>query len=89
MKMSNNGQNKQIAVTGSGIDDYKKLASFLREKGYSLGGILADLKEGDTVVAVIVDPKTKTAYNTSVTIMACRASCGLKPVTVDEFINNQ
>ena len=87
--MNSNGQNKQIAVTGSSIDDYMRLVSFLKGKGYSLGGILSDLKKDDTVVAVIVDPKTKTAYNTSVTIMACRASCGLKPVTVDEFINNQ
>ena len=80
---------KQIAVTGRSIDDYRRLVSLLKREGYSIKGNLADLKEGDKVVAVIVDTGDMTAYNTSVTIMACRATCGLKPITVEDFIQKQ
>lgn len=69
---------KQIAVSGKSIDEYKRLVSFLKEEGYKLQGIFADLKDDDTVVAVIVDSDNMVAYNTSVAILAYRAASGLK-----------
>lgn len=80
---------KQIAVSGKSIDEYKRLVSFLKEEGYKLQGILADLKDDDTVVAVIVDSDNMVAYNTSVTIMACRAASGLKAISVEAFMKKQ
>ena len=81
MKMNN-----KVTVTGKSIDDYRRLISCLKREGYSLQGKLADFKDDDNVVAVMVDSENMVAYNTSVTVMACRATCGLKPVTVEDVI---
>ena len=79
----------QIAIVGKDIDDYRRLAAFLKDEGCTLTGRLAELNDDDKIIAVIVDTDRMEAHETSTMIMACRASCGLPALTAREYIDSK
>ena len=75
----------QIAVKGRSKDDYKKLVTFLNERGYKLSESLELLKGYDQIKAVMIDHDTKSANIPSTMIMACYVTCKKKVLSVDEY----
>ena len=77
--------NNQIAVKGRSKDDYRKLAAFLKERGYKLSESLESLKDYNQIKAIMIDHDTKSAHIPSTMIMACYVACKKKVLSVEEY----
>lgn len=79
---------EQIPLKHENLDELKKVIKFLKDKGYKILHGLNNLKEGDHIVAAVIDIEEKSVRTTNITCMARWCDFKRKPLSVDHFINN-
>ena len=85
---SNKRSVKQIPLRYETVDEIRELVKFLKEKGYKILHGLDNLKEGDHVVAVVIDIEDKDVHTTNITCMARWCDFKRKPLSINQFIEN-
>ena len=85
IKFSKDGSQAALALTT--MDDLKELVGALARKGFTILHGLDHIKDGDCIVAVVVDFKDRVMFQSGVTPMACWCQEYGKPSTVKEFLD--
>lgn len=77
----------QVALALTTMDDLRQLVRELSDRGFMILQGLDHIKDGDYIVAVVVDFKDRVMFQSGVTPMACWCQEYGKPSTVREFLD--
>ena len=80
----------QLPISEANNPDYRRLMTFLKEKGYTLRHGLDNIRDNERIVAVYLDVITKEIFETNITCMAgwITAFAERLPLDVDMLIEN-
>ena len=80
----------QLPISEDNNPDYRRLMTFLKEKGYTLCHGLDNIRDNEKIVAVCIDLKTREVWEINTTCMAGWTSAFKErfPLSVDMLIEN-